>query len=134
MIASTRFVNVVLRVLAWCLFHREGLRIADGPPRRDVPDLAVVGLDGKAVAWYGCGSADAEELRHVIVHNKGVDVRVLVPSRYDHPWIRLATRHFYRRLLRNGVRIWEWRGEMMHAKTSVVDGRCTRSGSTDYNP
>jgi cardiolipin synthase len=64
----------------------------------------------------------------------GVDVRVLVPSRYDHPWIRMATRHFYRRLLRNGVRIWEWRGEMMHAKTSVVDSRWTRIGSTDYNP
>ena len=64
----------------------------------------------------------------------GVDVRVLVPSRYDHPWIRLATRRFYRRLLLNGVRIWEWRGEMMHAKTSVVDSRWTRIGSTDYNP
>ena len=64
----------------------------------------------------------------------GVDVRVLVPSRYDHPWIRLATRRFYRRLLLNGVRIWEWRGEMMHAKTSVVDNRWTRIGSTDYNP
>jgi len=64
----------------------------------------------------------------------GVDVRVLVPSRYDHPWIRLATRYFYRRLLLNGVRIWEWRGEMMHAKTSVVDGRWTRIGSTDFNP
>lgn len=64
----------------------------------------------------------------------GVDVRVLVPSRYDHPWIRLATRYFYRRLLLNGVRIWEWRGEMMHAKTSVVDSRWTRIGSTDYNP
>jgi cardiolipin synthase len=64
----------------------------------------------------------------------GVDVRVLVPSRYDHPWIRMATRRFYRRLLRNGVRIWEWRGEMMHAKTSVVDSRWTRIGSTDYNP
>lgn len=63
-----------------------------------------------------------------------VDVRILVPSRYDHPWIRLATRHFYRRLLRNGVRIWEWRGEMMHAKTSVVDGRWVRVGSTDFNP
>lgn len=64
----------------------------------------------------------------------GVVVRVLVPSRYDHPWIRMATRHFYRRLLRNGVRIWEWRGEMMHAKSSVVDSRWTRIGSTDYNP
>jgi cardiolipin synthase len=64
----------------------------------------------------------------------GVDVRILVPSRYDHPWIRLLTRQFYRRLLMNGVRIWEWKGEMMHAKTAVVDGRWTRVGSTDFNP
>lgn len=64
----------------------------------------------------------------------GVDVRVLVPSRYDHPWIRLLTRQFYRRLLMNGVRIWEWTGEMMHAKTTVIDGRWIRVGSTDFNP
>jgi cardiolipin synthase len=64
----------------------------------------------------------------------GVDVRLLVPARYDHPWVRLMTVHFYRRLLKNGVRIWEWGGEMMHAKTSVVDSRYTRVGSTDFNP
>jgi cardiolipin synthase A/B len=64
----------------------------------------------------------------------GVDVRILVPSRYDHPWIRLLTRQFYRRLLMNGVRIWEWGGEMMHAKTTVTDGRWIRVGSTDFNP
>jgi cardiolipin synthase len=45
-----------------------------------------------------------------------------------------ATRRYYARLLKNGVRIWEWRGEMMHAKTSVVDGRFVRIGSTDFNP
>ena len=64
----------------------------------------------------------------------GVDVRVLVPSRNDHPWVTLLTRRYYRRLLRNGVRVWEWQGEMMHAKTSVVDGRWVRVGSTDFNP
>lgn len=64
----------------------------------------------------------------------GVDVRILVPSKYDHPWVRGLTRRVYRRLLRNGVRIWEWQGEMMHAKTSVVDGHWTRVGSTDFNP
>ncbi|MEO7964619.1 MAG: phosphatidylserine/phosphatidylglycerophosphate/cardiolipin synthase family protein [Gemmatimonadaceae bacterium] len=64
----------------------------------------------------------------------GVDVRVLVPSRYDHPWLRAFITPFYQRLLKNGVRIWEWRGEMMHAKTNVVDGRWTRVGSTDFNP
>jgi cardiolipin synthase A/B len=63
----------------------------------------------------------------------GVDVRVLVPSSNDHPWVTLLTRRYYRRLLTNGVRLWEWKGEMMHAKTSVVDGRWTRVGSTDFN-
>jgi cardiolipin synthase len=64
----------------------------------------------------------------------GVDVRLLVPSRYDHPWLRSITVRFYARLLSSGVRIWEWSGEMMHAKSSVVDGRWTRVGSTDFNP
>jgi cardiolipin synthase A/B len=63
----------------------------------------------------------------------GVDVRILVPSRNDHPWVSLLTRRYYRRLLTNGVRVWEWGGEMMHAKTSVVDGRWVRVGSTDFN-
>jgi len=62
-----------------------------------------------------------------------VDVRVLVPSRNDHPWVSMLTRRYYRPLLTNGVRIWEWKGEMMHAKTSVVDGRWVRVGSTDFN-
>ena len=53
----------------------------------------------------------------------GVDVRLLVPGRTDHSWITRITRRYYRRLLENGVRVWEWNGEMMHAKTGVVDGR-----------
>jgi cardiolipin synthase len=64
----------------------------------------------------------------------GVDVRILVPSRYDHPWVRRFTRGSYRRLLASGVRIWEWQGPMMHAKTHVVDALWVRVGSTDLNP
>ena len=63
----------------------------------------------------------------------GVDVRILVPSTSDHPWVRALTRRSYRQLLRNGVRIWEWQGPMMHAKVSVVDSRWVSVGSTDFN-
>ena len=49
------------------------------------------------------------------------------------PSVTLMTRRYYRRLLTNGVRIWEWQGEMMHAKTSVIDGSWVRVGSTDIN-
>jgi len=85
-----------------------------------------------ASAYFVPSFAEVESLTGAA--RDGVDVRLLVPSRYDHPWVHGLTRGFYNRLLRNGVRIWEWRGEMMHAKTAVVDGRWTRVGSTDLNP
>ena len=77
-----------------------------------------------ATAYFVPGNAEVEALTGAA--RDGVDVRILVPSRYDHPWLSLLTRRFYRRLLTNGVRIWEWQGEMMHAKTSVIDGRWVR--------
>src|SRR5204862_5237749 len=51
----------------------------------------------------------------------GVDVRVLVPSRNDHPWVTLLTRRYYRRLLTNGVRVRAGKGELMPPNTSRVD-------------
>lgn len=85
-----------------------------------------------ASAYFYPSSAEIEALCGAALD--GVDVRVLVPSRYDHPWVRMFTRSVYRKMLRNGVRIWEWNGIMMHAKTSVIDGRWVRVGSTDFNP
>ncbi|MBK5187754.1 MAG: phosphatidylserine/phosphatidylglycerophosphate/cardiolipin synthase family protein [Gemmatimonadaceae bacterium] len=85
-----------------------------------------------ASAYFYPSSAEMEALCGAALDS--VDVRVLVPSRYDHPWVRRFARSVYRQLLRNGVRIWEWNGIMMHAKTSVVDGRWVRVGSTDFNP
>jgi cardiolipin synthase len=64
----------------------------------------------------------------------GVDVRVLVPGSNDHPWVNSYAASYYSSLLQNGVRIWEWQGEMMHAKSTVMDGVITRIGSTDFNP
>ena len=85
-----------------------------------------------ASAYFMPSSIEIEALSGAA--RDGVDVRILVPSRYDHFWLRGLMTRSYHRLLRNGVRIWEWRGEMMHAKTSVVDGRWVRVGSTDFNP
>jgi len=69
--------HIMLRVLAWCLFHEEGLRLADGPPRRDRPDLSVTGPTGKPTLWIACAAADGDEVRRIVVHNRGVAVRVL---------------------------------------------------------
>jgi cardiolipin synthase len=63
----------------------------------------------------------------------GVDVRLLVPHGSDIQWIANVSRTLYRSLLEAGVRVFEWNGAMMHAKTAVADGRWARIGSTNLN-
>jgi cardiolipin synthase len=63
----------------------------------------------------------------------GVDVRLLVPHGSDIQWIANVSRTLYRTLLEAGVRVFEWNGPMMHAKTAVADGRWARIGSTNLN-
>jgi len=63
----------------------------------------------------------------------GVDVRLLVPNATDIPLLRLISRSGYRPLLEAGIRVFEWNGTMIHAKTAVADGRWARVGSTNLN-
>lgn len=63
----------------------------------------------------------------------GVDVRLLVPGGTDIPVLRPLSQAGYRPLLEAGVRVFEWNGPMMHAKTSVADGRLARVGSSNLN-
>ena len=63
----------------------------------------------------------------------GVDVRLLVPNATDIRLVRLLSRAGYRPLLEAGVRVFEWNGTMVHAKTAVADGRWARVGSTNLN-
>lgn len=63
----------------------------------------------------------------------GVDVRLLVPNATDIPLLRPLSRSGYRPLLEAGIRIFEWNGTMIHAKTAVADGRWARVGSTNLN-
>jgi len=63
----------------------------------------------------------------------GVDVRLLVPGSSDIPVLARIGRAGYRPLLEAGVRIFEWNGRMMHAKTAVADCRWARVGSSNLN-
>jgi cardiolipin synthase A/B len=63
----------------------------------------------------------------------GVDVRLLLPGSSDLPIVSPLSRSGYRTLLEAGVRVFEWNGTMLHAKTAVADGRWARVGSTNLN-
>ncbi len=63
----------------------------------------------------------------------GVDVRLLVPGASDIPVAQALSRAGYRPLLDAGIRVFEWNGPMLHAKTAVADGRWSRIGSSNLN-
>lgn len=63
----------------------------------------------------------------------GVDVRLLVPGGTDIPLLRPLSRAGYRPLLEYGVRVFEWNGPMLHAKTAVADCLWARVGSSNLN-
>jgi cardiolipin synthase len=64
---------------------------------------------------------------------RGVDVRLLLPGFTD-SWLAFhAGRSHYERLLAGGVRIYERRDALLHAKTAVVDGVWSSIGSSNVD-
>ncbi len=65
---------------------------------------------------------------------RGVEVTVIVPGESDVKLVQAACRHFYTRLLKSGVRIFERQHKMLHSKVMVVDDRWTLVGSSNLDP
>lgn len=64
---------------------------------------------------------------------RGVDVKLILPSQTDSWLVFHAGRSYYTRLLRAGVKIYERRGVILHAKTALVDGVWATVGSTNLD-
>jgi cardiolipin synthase len=64
---------------------------------------------------------------------RGVDVKLILPSRSNHSVTFHAGRSFYAELLEAGVHIHEYTPGMIHAKTMVVDGRIVLLGSANMD-
>ena len=82
-------------------------------------------------AYYAGMPSHVQSLRAAALD--GVDVRLLVPGGSDIPVLRPLSQAGYRPLLEAGVRVFEWNGPMLHAKTAVADGRLARVGSSNLN-
>jgi cardiolipin synthase len=64
---------------------------------------------------------------------RGVDIQVIVPGRSDVRLIEWASLYALRNLARRGIKVWRWRGVMMHAKTATVDGMWSTIGSYNFD-
>ncbi|MFZ2448823.1 MAG: cardiolipin synthase [Syntrophobacteraceae bacterium] len=64
---------------------------------------------------------------------RGVDVKILLPGFSDSALVFYASRHYYARLLKAGVQLFERRGGMLHAKTAVIDDVWSTVGSSNLD-
>lgn len=64
---------------------------------------------------------------------RGVEVKLILPSETDSWLVFHAGRNDYGRLLRAGVKIFERRGVILHAKTALIDGVWATVGSTNLD-
>ena len=64
---------------------------------------------------------------------RGVDVKLILPSKTDSWLVLNAGRSYYSDLLESGVKIYERRDQLLHAKTVVIDGVWSTVGSTNLD-
>jgi len=64
---------------------------------------------------------------------RGVDVKIIFPSISDSPRALDAARYNYSKLLQAGVKVYERRNALLHAKTAVIDGVWSTVGSTNLD-
>ncbi len=64
---------------------------------------------------------------------RGTRVRLLLAGQSDVPLLQLASRSFYRRLVNQGIEIWEYQPQVLHAKVILVDD-IVFVGSSNLDP
>jgi cardiolipin synthase len=113
--------------------------IADGP---DIPEdpiqMSIVALLNAAQerAWFTAGYFVPNEpllTAMKISAARGVDVRILVSEKTDHPYLVQVGRSYYEELLEYGVRIFEYEKGINHAKVATIDDCWTMIGSANFD-
>ena len=64
---------------------------------------------------------------------RGVDVKIIVPSKTDSWLVFHAGRSYYAELLGAGVKLYERRDALLHSKTAVIDAVWSTIGSTNLD-
>jgi cardiolipin synthase A/B len=114
------------------------VRVVEGEPGRSriyrLSQFVAVGVERRlwmTDPYFVAPPAMSEALSAAA--RDGVDVRVIVPAYNNWPIVGGMSRAGYRPLLEAGVRLFEWEGPMIHAKTAVADSVWSRIGSSNLN-
>jgi len=64
---------------------------------------------------------------------RGVAVKIILPSVTDSGTVYYAGHSFYTQMLEAGIRVFELKASVLHAKTAVIDGNWSTVGSTNLD-
>lgn len=116
-----------------CFLIRDNLR-----HRRDIEEAYLDAIDAArrevviACAYFFPGRRFRQAL--VDAAERGVEVVLLLQGVSDHPMLQYATRALYPFFLARGIRLFEYRQSVLHAKVAVVDGQWATVGSSNIDP
>ncbi|MEH7390099.1 cardiolipin synthase [Bacillus sp. JJ1503] len=65
--------------------------------------------------------------------SRGVSLTVLVPKTSDHPLVKEASYYFFRKLIRQGAVVYEFKNGFYHAKTLIIDDNICDIGTTNFD-
>ena len=69
----------------------------------------------------------------IIAVKSGVDVRIMIPCKPDHPFVYWATYSYMGELLQAGARCYTYEDGFLHAKGITVDGAVTCYGTANMD-
>ena len=64
---------------------------------------------------------------------RGVDVRMIIPESSNYYTVDLGARSYFNTLLSSGIKIFLYSGNLIHAKTAVIDGEWATVGSMNLD-
>lgn len=70
--------HVILRVLSWCLFQREGLEFGPGLSTPDTPDLQARDLTGRLTTWIECRAVESDRLKKIVNGSGAAEIAFVV--------------------------------------------------------
>ncbi|NMF89515.1 cardiolipin synthase ClsB [Aromatoleum petrolei] len=118
---------------------RAGFLIRDNlRHRRDIEDayLDAIGAARREVVIACAYFFPGRRFRQALVDaaERGVEVVLLLQGVSDHPMLLYATRALYPFFLARGIRLFEYRQSVLHAKVAAIDGRWATVGSSNIDP
>lgn len=113
--------------------------VLGGPDRRNEPiSKSIVSLlnDASDRVWIATGYFVPDDVllsALELAASRGVDVRLLISEKNDHPWLVSVGRSYYDELLAAGVRLFEYSAGVNHAKVALMDDRWIMVGSANLD-